>query len=389
MIRVTRSGGGLALGQSRYGAEPSQRTAKTWRTPVTVKGLNGGEWRGIVSGPAAKAVAVPGSAVVNAGQTGYFRTAYSPELWAKLAPRYPALAPTDQLGLLYDSRALGEIGVVPMSDFLALAKAAPATGEPIVLQTLSDQLAAIDWVFEGRQSRPAYRTFVLSRLTPIARRLGWDPKPGEADNDAVLRRSVLTTLGGFGEPGVVAEARRRFDRFQRDPDSLTGAGRRTVLAIVAANADEKTWEAIHKMAKDSKDITDRNRLYGYLGASHDPALADRALRLALAGELTPSEAPSLIAAVAGSFPDKAYDFALANRAKVDTLLEPTSRTSYYAELAAASRDRAMVGKLEAFAATAPASSRGEVQKALAAVRFRLGSIAERVPEVERWLAANG
>ena len=69
------------------------------------------------------------------------------------------------------------------------------------------------------------------------------------------------------------------------------------------------------------------------------------------------------------------------------LLEPTSRTSYYADLAQGSRDPAMLAKLEALAATVPASARGEVTKAEGAVRYRVAVIAKRVPEMDRCLAA--
>jgi len=389
LIRASAAGDGVRLAQERFGADAGQRTPRTWNTPVAVRGLSGGAWDGLVSARAARSAPVAPPAVVNAGQTGYFRTAYAADLWTKLAPRFAELAPADQLGLLYDSRALGETGLVPMSDFLALARNAPATGDPIVLQTLSDQLDAIDWLFDGRPGQKAYRAFAIARLKPIAQRVGWDARPGEADNEAILRRSVLTTLGELGELETIAEARRRFERWLSDPDSLQGAGRRTVLAIVAANADEKTWETIHQKAKESKDSTDRSRLYGYLGASHDPALADRALALALSSEPTPTESPRIIMAVSGVYPDRAFDFAVANSAKVDELLEPTSRTSYYAELATTSRDAGMLAKLGKLSANVPASSRGEIEKAVSSIRFRLDVIARRVPEMERWLAANG
>ena len=225
----------------------------------------------------------------------------------------------------------------------------------------------------------------VRRPAPV-RVSGW---VSEHDNVAAARRAVLSALGQFGDAAVVAEARRRFERSLTQPDSLTGAGRRTVLGVVAANADAKTWEAIYAQAKASKDITDRGRLYSYLGSSEDPALADRALKLALSGEVTSSEAPGIIAAVAEVFPEKAYDFAIANRAKVDALLEPTSRTSYYADLAQGSRDPAMLQKLEKLAATVPPSARGEVEKAEGAVRYRVGVIARRVPEMDRWLASSG
>lgn len=388
LIRASETGKGVALAQGRFAGDPSQAAPRSWRVPVAVKALDGKAWDAVVSAAAPATAPVAPPAVVNAGQTGYFRTAYSPALWAKLAPQFARLTPADQLGLVYDSRVLGETGITPMSDFLALAANAPADADPIVLQTLTEQLAALDWVFEDRPTQPAYRAFALKTLRPIAERLGWDAKPGEPDNAAILRRSVLTALGQFGDAATLTEARRRFDAWLTDPESLTGANRRTVLAIVAANADETAWEAIHARAKASKDITDRSRLYAYLGRAQDPKLVDRALALALGGEPSPTEAPNIIAAAAGDHPDKALDFALAHRAQMEQLLEPTSRTSYFAELAATSRDPAMPDRLAKFAATVPASSRGEVDKAISAIRYRLAVIKDRVPQMERWLAAN-
>jgi aminopeptidase N len=389
LITAREGKGGITLTQSRFAADESQAKPQIWRTPVTVKGADGKSWEAVVSArsPATAPVAAP--AVINAGQTSYLRAAYSPRLWAELAPRFATLPPADQLGLLYDSRALGEAGVAPMSDFLALAKNAPANADPVVIHTLASQLAALDGLYGGRTNQAAYRAFARSRLQPIAERLGWDAQSGEADNVANARRTVLIALGQLGDPATVAEARRRFDRWLADPESLTGGGRRTVLSIVAASADAKAWEAIYARAKTSKDITDRGRLFSYLGMSQDPALADRALKLALSDEVTPSEAPDIIAAVSSVFPEKAYDFAIANRAKVDQLLEPTSRTTFYAELAQGARDPAMLVKLEKLAASVPASARGEIEKAEGAVRYRVSVIQKRVPEMDRWLATSG
>jgi aminopeptidase N len=387
LIRAEAAADGIKLTQDRFAADASQNAPQTWRTPVKVSGLDAGEWQGVVSAAAPQSTGVKGPAVVNAGQTGYFRTWYAPDLWAELAPRFAGLDAADQLGLLYDSRALGEAGYAPMSEFLALVQNAPADADPIVLNTLALQLEALDWLFEGRPTQAAFRAFAMAQLRPIAARLGWDPKPGEPDNDAILRRTVLSVLGRMGDPATLAEARRRFDGWLADPSSLSGSGRRAVLGIVAGHADAQTREAIQAKARASTDITDRARLYSYLGQAQDPALVQRALDLSLSGEPSPTEAPNIIAAVAGDYPDKAFDFALAHRAQLDHFLEPTSRTTYYAELAGASRDPAMLDKLSRFAGSVPASSRGDIEKAEAAIRYRAEVIAKRVPEMERWLAA--
>ncbi|MBL8556040.1 MAG: M1 family metallopeptidase [Phenylobacterium sp.] len=389
LIRAKAGAGGTTLTQDRVAADPTQRTPQTWRTPVRAAGLAGETWQGVVSAAKPQVAPLTGAVVVNAGQTGYFRTLYAPELWAKLAPRFATLAPADQLGLLYDSRALGEAGYAPMSDFLALARNAPAGADPVVLDTLAMQLAALDDLYEGRPTQDAYRAFARARLAPAAARFGWDPKAGEPDNAAIARRTLLGVLGDMRDPAVIAEARTRFQRWLADPASLEGAGRRTVLAIAAANADEATWEALKRQALASKDITDRSRLLSYLALSDDPKLIDKALALALSGEISPTDAPTIIAAVAGGHPDRAYDFAIAHRAQVDEFLEPASRTSYYAGLAAGSRDPAMLQKLAKLKATVPASARGEVEKAAGSIRYRLDVIAKRLPEADRWLAAGG
>ncbi|MFM8819574.1 MAG: M1 family metallopeptidase [Phenylobacterium sp.] len=389
LISAAPAPGGLILTQGRFAGDESQTSPQTWRTPVTVRGADGEVWSGLVSADSPASVKLRLPAVINAGQFGYLRARYAPELWAGLAPRFGELPPADQLGLLYDSRALGEVGLVPMSDYLELARNAPSGVDAEVAQTLARQLGGLDYLYEGRATQPAYRAFAISRLGPIARRLGWDPRPGDPENSANARSAVLSSLGEMGDPEVVQEGRRRFEGWLVNPDSLSGDERLTVLSIVAANADARTWEALQAKAKASRDSTDRGRLYAYLGASRDPGLADRALALALTDQVTPSEAPEIVRAVSDNFPDRAFDFALANRARFDELIEPASRSSYYVQLAQRSRDRAMLAKLSAFAATLPASARGEVDKAIGAIQYRISVLEKRMPEMDLWVARSG
>jgi aminopeptidase N len=204
-----------------------------------------------------------------------------------------------------------------------------------------------------------------------------------------LRSALLVTLGKFGDDAVVAEARKRFAGLLANPDSLTGSARQTVIGIVARHADAATWDQLHALAKGARDATERTRLYANLGAAEDPVLADRALALALTDDPSATDAPGVIGAVAGEHPDQAWDFVTAHRAQVEAMVEPTSRTSYFTNIASGSGDAAMPGKLEAFARTTPASARGEVEKALAAVRLRREIIEKRLPDADRWIAANG
>jgi aminopeptidase N len=390
LITVTQAPAEVKLTQSRYGVDPASRAPRTWRTPVIVGGLGDEPWRTVVSAgaPATREATPQAAPLLNAGQTGYFRSAYSPDIWARVVGAFPRQRPEDQLGLIYDSLALGEAGISPMSEFLELSLSAQAAADPVVIKTLAEQLTALDSYYRDQPGQAAYRAFARARLAPAFARVGWDAKPGEPDNDALLRRTLITTLGRMDDPAVIAEARRRFTACLAAPDTLSGSARLTVLQIVASHADETTWAQLHAMAKAATDPTDKTRLYGFLGDSHDPALADRVLTLALSSEPSPTDAPELISAVAGVYPDKAFAFVLAHRAAVEALLEPTSRVTYFASIGGGSRDAAMPGKLRAFAATVPASTHGEIDKAIAAVQSRLNTIKNRLPDVDRWLVAH-
>ncbi|MDB5445989.1 MAG: aminopeptidase [Phenylobacterium sp.] len=390
LIRAEASRGGLRLTQDRFAIQ-APPGASVWRTPVRVAPAEGGgAWVGLVSRLRPQQVAIPPASapVVNAGQDGYFRTAYAPDLWSRLAGRFASLAPEDQLGLLYDSRALGEAGVAPLGDFLELARAATRAQEPIVLNALADELTAMGRAYPPGRAGAAFRAFARARLGPILVRLGWDAVPGEAENVAGLRADLIADLGELDDPGVVAEARQRFEASLAAPEALPAALRYGVQDVVARRADPRTWAQLHALARAVGSTRERDRLYRLLGSAHDPALADRALALALSDEPPPTTAPGLIASVAARHPEKAFEFALAHRAQVESLLEPASRTIFFANLASGSHDPAITRRLRAFGRTVPASSRGEIDKAAAAVQRRHAFVARGLPEIDRWLAAH-
>ena len=388
MIRADPGGDGIDLSQARFATEAAQ-SGGTWLTPVRVATVDGSaEWTGLVSRPHPQAAPVPAArpAVINAGQAGYFRSLYAPSLWARLEPQFGKLPPADQLGLLNDSRALGETGFAPIGDFLALAREASMAQEPVVLSSLAEELAALGAAFPRGRAGEAYRAYARARLAPILARIGWDPRPGEDDNDVSLRSDLIENLGALDDASVVAEARRRFESSSARNDDPSGAVRNAVQTVVARHADPASWEALHDFARRAGSTNERNRLYALLGSTEDPALADRALALALGGEPPATTGPAIIARVGVLYPDKAFDFALAHRAQVEALLEPTSRSIFFVNLARGSRQTAMLRKLAAFARTIPASSRGEAVRADAEVRRRRLFTERRLPEINRWLA---
>ena len=204
---------------------------------------------------------------------------------------------------------------------------------------------------------------------------------------ANLRNQLIGALSDLGDAGTIAEARRRYAAMDKDPSAVPGPLRKTILAVVAQNADAATWDELRKRAQAEKTPLLKSNLYLLLGIAKDKALAQRALELALTEEPGATTSASMISAVAGRYPDLAFDFALANREKINERIDATSRSRYFARLAYGSSDPAMVDKLKAYAgANLAASARGDVDASVAAIQDRIKVKEQRLPEIDAWLA---
>jgi aminopeptidase N len=169
---------------------------------------------------------------------------------------------------------------------------------------------------------------------------------------------------------------------------MPAALRRTILGIVAYNADAATWDKLHAQAKAETTPLIKDQLYGLLASPRDAALAERALELALTDEPGATNSAGMISYVSYEHPDLAFDFAVAHRDAVDKLVDSTSRSRFYPGLGSGSRDPAMIAKLNAFAdAHIARSSRRATDTAIASITYRREVIEKRMPQVSAWLEA--
>jgi aminopeptidase N len=376
----------LQLAQGEFTRDRPDKVPLSWHVPVVAQAIGGTPARTVVEdGKATLQVPGCGPVLVNAGQSGYYRTLYAPEQLAAIRGDFGKLMPIDQLGLMNDAWALGMAGLQPASDYLDIARQLPADADPQVWDDVVGSLGSLDGYYQGDVPRQAaFRKYALATLQPVFARVGWEAKDGEADPVKNLRTNLLGTLSELGDQAVVAEAGRRF---AAGLDSIPVALRRTVYAIVARNADAATWDKLHAMAKAETTPLIKDQLYSLLAASRDEALAKRALELALTDEPGATNSAGMISIVSGEHPDLAFDFAVAHRGQVDKLVDSTSRSRYYPGLGSGSRDPAMIGKLNAFAdAHIARSSRRATDTAIAGIQYRREVIEKRLPQITDWLA---
>jgi aminopeptidase N len=379
----------LQLVQGEFSSDRPNKKPLTWRVPVTVKSLGAKATpvRHVVSGGKAT-LTVPGCdpVVVNAGQSGYYRTLYAPAQFGEIARRFASIPAIDQLGILSDTWALGLAGQQSSTDVLTLALATPVTADPQVWGKLASVFDGLNRYYEDEgQRQQRLRVFAISRLAPVLDRLGWTPVAGELDTAAILRAQLIETLGALGDSKVIEEARRRYAA--GDEKSIPPSLRKTILDVVARHADAKTWDRLHAEARAEKTPLVKDRLYALLASTEDEALAGRALELALTDEPGATNTPAMIAGVAELHPELAFDFAIAHLAAVNERVDASSRSSYFPALASASHDPAMIDEVNAYAkAHLAPSARRTAETAVASITDKIRIRRERLRAIDEWLA---
>ncbi|MEC5216339.1 aminopeptidase N [Actimicrobium sp. GrIS 1.19] len=378
----------ITLTQAEFSRSQPDKKALGWRVPVTLQvGASGPPVQALVRNQKA-VVRAPGcgAVLVNAGQTGYYRTLYEPTNFAALVANFGALAPVDQLGLLADTAQLGLAGLQPLSDFLALVDATPLSAEPKVWSEIAEVFAAMDRYYAGDTTRQGrFRHFALARLTPIMAQLGWIAKAGEPDAIAPIREQLVLAMSALDDQPTIAEARRRY----ASNDIGSAALRKMTLSVLAEHADSATWEKLRRAAQTETSTVVKVQLYDLLAASKDDTLARQALELALTDEPGLTTSAGMIRRVADYHPDLAFDFAIAHRASVDLLVDITSRSRYFPALAVNSADPAMRKKLVAYAdAYLTQDARRELDISVAKITDRIRVQDAPLRSIDRWLERN-
>jgi len=393
LVRVERSACAdgrttLDLVQEEFSVDRPDKKPRRWRVPVIARALGEAPASVLIeSGKARLVVPGCGAVVVNAGQSGYFRTLYDAAQRAALREAFATLDPIDQLGLVDDAWAFGTAGDQPMSDALELVARMSPTADAMTWRSIAERLRGFDGFYRGTAPRQAaWRAWATARLRPVLARVGWQPQAGEGAAVAVLRTELIEALGELGDPATIDEARRRYAARASAPDGYPAALRQPILAVVASHADAATWQALHAAAIAEKSPMGRGRLYRLLASARDETLAKRALELALSDEPGPTLSASMVSEVAETHPDLAFDEVVARRERMDALLDASSRAHYYPKLALRSIDPAMVGKLEAFADRhVEPQARRPTNDAIAQVRMRSIFARDRLGGVDRWL----
>jgi aminopeptidase N len=234
--------------------------------------------------------------LANAGADGFYRSGYEAEnVHAIAGDIEKGLTPAERIMLLGDVWASVRVGRQPVTDYLALAEGLQnETSRPVMSEMLS-QVEYIGHYLTSERNQPRYAAWVRQLLAPSIRRLGYEPKPGESEEDKQLRSRVLQVAGGTGrDPEVLAWARKWTDRALASNGPLDNTIADTAFSLAARDGDSALYGRMVERQKQSKTPED---FYVYLGALNsftDPKLIERNLNRSLSPDVRSQDAVGVI-----------------------------------------------------------------------------------------------
>ncbi|MEA2689193.1 MAG: hypothetical protein QOD51_1800 [Candidatus Eremiobacteraeota bacterium] len=385
----------LVLTQKRFLFEGSDPANARWSIPMGVRS-------GARTAPRATLFTADGQRVAagrcdepltaNAGTAGFYRVAYDDATLRTNRRDFAQLPDADRIALLDDQWAFAEANRAPLASYLTFASAVGSRTNQRAWEQILGALQAIERDERGTAGHAAFVAFARSVARPAFAALGWDAKPGESGSTQLTRRLLIEHLGEWGEPAVVAEARRRFARFVADRSSLDAEQQAVVLAIVAQNADQTAFDQLHAIARSSANETEVRRYYGALAAVHDPALVGQALDIVMSPEIPPQAAgvrSRLITEMAPNDPPQVWRFYKLHAAELNASRSEFQRALAIANVPASFWNAAPLDELEAFVKSngAPAPAQ-VVARAMERARFSLALRARLVPAADAYVSAH-
>ncbi|MFL6446474.1 MAG: M1 family metallopeptidase [Bryobacteraceae bacterium] len=383
----------ILLTEGRFVEDPtaaSSGPAQQWRIPLAVRATRELQTH-LLGGGTPTTVAVPatGPVVVNAGQSSFARTLYPDPMLATLTSSLSTIDTADQIGLLYDTWALGESGYGSVTNYLDLAHAAPVTADPLVWRQIVNSFVTIDRFYTGDFHQSAFRSFARSTLGPMAAKLGWDSQPNDAPNVGELREALLRALSRFGDEAVIAEARRRFDVAIDDAKDVPPATRKAVISIVARNADSATLDRLLATLRNTRDPLKKATLLEMLSQIADRSGAARVIDASMGPDAPSGSAVMTLFQISSDHPNLAWNRALPFVEQANSPVYPQMKRILIPMIAAASGEQARVTDLQSYANQhIPPGARQSVESAVSTIKLNAKFKAERLPQINEWLATN-
>ncbi len=342
----------ITFTQRHFVADGSAPRELLWPVPLQY-GVLGGKANTLLLDSASRKVTVEGCAgslLVDPQGVGFFRLHYDAASLASLAADLPSLPDAARLKLLSDVAALASAKQLPLASYLALLEKMQNEERYAIWDSMLSQLSNWRSLLAGAPEEAQLRSFIIRLTQNKFSALGWQEKAGETVEAQQLRVLLAQTLAEAGELAVITQAQTRFLAYVRAPESLPLSLLDFVVSSAGRYANAEIFGHLQRLAKASNATEERNRYLSAMGLAQDPALAARALQLALAKDLPSQSVNHLVRDIGrNQHQQLAWDFASSHREELLQRQEPLERNHYFSRIVNNSTAPQDASMLEAYA----------------------------------------
>ena len=282
------------ISQSPFSYLPPQDKSaigSLWQVPVLSREIGSTTINKQLLTSSSAPLATSGVAVVNAGGSGFYRTAYGNTELAAIAAHLTELDVLERAVLFSDTWAAVMVGGATLHGLLTLATGLTDLDEPSTWSVIGQAIGMIDRIANDEE-RVELGGVVRRLYQPVLKRLTWNPTTGESEQAGELRGMVVEMLGIYGhDSDVIAEALRRFDA-----NEVSGDLARAIVMIAADQHRPGTSAILDERRKSATTPQDEQRYLFALAGIPSEAVALETLEKCLT-EFRSQDAPFLMGAM--------------------------------------------------------------------------------------------
>jgi len=254
VVDVKRNNSKVSLTQRRFLSDGSISSKNRWAIPIHIE--EGNHENSILMKSQKSVVSLKNTDsnfIINSGRYGFYRVQYDDNSLANLSLLIDEkiLNHVDRWSLQNDLFSQCVSGTKQLQEYLDFTTSYHDEDDYITLQNLAQNLYHLYKLTRKEKFSDEIRTYTAQFLGTIFDRLGWDSQKNEKHTNALLRSFVITALGKLGDKEILNEAKKRFNKFLKNKNSLAADLQEPVFVLMAWQGNEKTYNKLLSLYKKS------------------------------------------------------------------------------------------------------------------------------------------